>query len=127
MLHLRGLRTTCHGRHVRKLHAMSESDLLRSIMERLALIPGLVYWRNNTGIARTGGRYIAYGHVGSGDIIGLLPGGRFFSLELKTPENRKGPTPEQIAFGEAVSLAGGLYAVVRSVEEAVIRIQEALP
>ena len=104
---------------------MSESDLLRSIMERLALIPGLLAWRQNTGVAKAHGFRIRFGLVGSGDITGVLPGGRRLEIEVKTPTGRV--SPEQIAFGERINKAGGLWFVARSADEAVIRIQEALP
>jgi hypothetical protein len=104
---------------------VSEVDLQRAIMERLALIPGLVLWRSNCGAAKKPGRYIKFGIPGQGDLIGLLPNGRFLSIEVKMPG---GPIrPEQVAFGEKVNAAGGLWFVARSVDEAVLRVHEAMP
>jgi len=103
----------------------SEVDLQRAIMERLALIPGLVLWRSNCGAAKKPGRYVKYGIPGQGDLIGLLPNGRFLSIEVKIPG---GPIrPEQVAFGARVNSAGGLWFVARSVDEAVIRVMEEMP
>ena len=55
--------------------------------------------------------------VGSGDLIGWTPTGRFLSVETKTTTGRV--TPEQIRFQEAVNLAGGVGVVARSEDEAV--------
>jgi len=54
--------------------------------------------------------------VGSSDIIGITPEGRFLAVEVKTPKGR--PTKEQLRFIEAVRAAGGIAGIARSVEEA---------
>ena len=85
---------------------------------RLALTdePGLVVWRNNTGIAEHRGARVRYGlAVGSADLIGCL-GGRFVALEVKAPAGRT--SPEQRQWLDLVRRNGGFAAVVRSVDEA---------
>lgn len=105
--------------------SQSETDLQRAILERLALIPGLVVWRSNTGVSRSGGRFVRFGIKGQGDITGLLPGGKRLELEVKLPGGKV--SPEQVEFGARINAAGGLWAVVRSVDEAVIRVMEVMP
>jgi hypothetical protein len=86
-------------------------------------ICGILHWRNNTGAVVVGEgrrrRLFRAGLVGSSDVLGVLPGGRFLALECKRPGGRVRPT--QRAFLDAVSAAGGLALVVsdiRQLEEA---------
>jgi len=92
-----------------------ESDLMRLIQVRLSEAGHRVL-RNNVGMARTeDGRVIRYGlGVGSSDLIGWTRTGEFLAVEVKTPTGRV--TPEQEAFLRAVSLAGGIGVVMRSVD-----------
>jgi hypothetical protein len=46
------------------------------------------------------------------DIHGMLPGGRYFALEVKQPGEK--PTPEQSGFIRTIRAAGGIAAVVYS-------------
>lgn len=57
------------------------------------------------------------------DLIGCL-GGTFFGLEVKTPENKKGATKLQQLHLDMIEDAGGVSAVVRSVEEALAVLHE---
>jgi hypothetical protein len=50
------------------------------------------------------------------DIHGMLPGGRYFALEVKQPGERA--TPEQRAFIDSVLAGGGIAGVVYSYEDA---------
>lgn len=54
--------------------------------------------------------------VGSSDIVGIAPDGRFLAVEVKTPKGRA--TKEQIRFIEAVQASGGIAGIARSVEDA---------
>ena len=54
-------------------------------------------------------------HKGMADLHGMLPGGRYFALEVKRPGGK--PTPEQLAFLAAVRENGGIAAVVHSFDE----------
>jgi hypothetical protein len=56
-----------------------------------------------------------FGKVGSSDIIGLLPDGKFLAVEVKTPHGRL--SPEQSAFLEKVRGLGGVAIVARSFRE----------
>ena len=52
---------------------------------------------------------------GYSDLHGMLPGGRYFALEVKRPG--ESVTPEQLAFIEAVRGGGGMAAAVRHWED----------
>ena len=109
---------------------MAESTLVKGVMLALS-DAGCTVWRQNTGVGWTGNRTRLPGGdalihsarplraglcVGSGDIIGVAPDGRFLSVEVKTSRGR--PTREQITFRDAVLRAGGIAGIVWSVEEA---------
>lgn len=62
--------------------------------------------------------------VGSADVV-IVAWGRFLALEFKA--GRNGQTSEQESFEGAVERAGGLYRVVRSVEEALEAVEACRP
>ena len=116
-----------------------ESALQSKIRQALAHEPGLVLWRNNSGVADYNGTRVRYGLVvGASDLIGMLtmecwvraPGhdgapvtvidrlacGRFIALEVKTARGKV--SKEQSMFLALVQRMGGFAAVVRSVDEA---------
>jgi len=109
---------------------MRESDIQNLIMLALSQA-GCTVWRNNVGTGwqgkmsrtRLGSIIIDEPRplhaglcVGSSDIIGIAPDGRFLAVEVKTATGK--PTPEQIRFIDAVRLKGGIAGVCRSVEDA---------
>lgn len=96
---------------------MSEAAIQKAILEAVNKIPGCVFWRNNVGAVRKNGRPIRFGLCpGSGDIIGIIVGGRFASLEVKedAPVSK-----DQAAFMDLVRSKQAVAAVVRSADEAV--------
>lgn len=96
---------------------MKESDIQRLIMLALSEA-GCLIWRNNTGVLKNAaGIPIKFGLcVGSSDLIGLTPTGRFLAVEIKTPTGKA--TPEQLRFIEAVRARGGIAGIARSPSEA---------
>jgi len=73
-------------------------------------------WNNTTGAVQVRpGKFLRFGKVGSSDIIGLLPDGRFLAVETKAPDGRV--SPEQLAFLEKIRGLGGVAVVVRSWRE----------
>jgi hypothetical protein len=107
---------------------MSEQAIQQRI--RLACSRGRVrLWRNNTGRLRDErGQLVTFGLCpGSADLIGyrsvtVTPDmvgqtlAVFAAVEVKAERGR--PTPEQTAFLEHVTAAGGLAGIARSVEDA---------
>lgn len=96
---------------------MKESDIQRLIMLALSEA-GCLIFRNNTGVLKNAaGIPIKFGLcVGSSDLIGLTPTGRFLAVEIKTPTGKA--TPEQLRFIEAVRSRGGIAGIARSPAEA---------
>ncbi|MCK6478597.1 MAG: hypothetical protein HUU06_03660 [Planctomycetaceae bacterium] len=98
-----------------------ETRLLRAILRTFGARPGLRLFRNSVGMVRLpGGGAIPYGLCpGSADLVGwrTLPSGvaQFVALEVKTSSGHLAPA--QRAFLLAVVQAGGLAAVVRSLDD----------
>lgn len=107
-----------------------ETAIQRRIMLALSEA-GCTIWRNETGgawvgkvihqagdqVTLTGSRMIRFGlAVGSSDIVGIAPDGRFLAVEVKTKTGRA--SKQQMAFIEAVSKAGGIAGIARSPQEA---------
>jgi hypothetical protein len=80
---------------------------------------GCLVWRQNTGAFRdSDGVLRRYGLcVGSSDIIGIAPDGRFLAVEVKNERGRVSEAQER--FVAAVRRAGGRAGIARSPEEAV--------
>lgn len=80
---------------------------------------GCLVWRQDTGAYRArSGALVRYGLcVGSSDIIGLSPDGRFLAVEVKTDTGRA--TEAQLRFIAAVQAAGGRAGIARSAADAV--------
>jgi len=109
---------------------MSETDLQQRIRLALGTRPDVRLFRNNTGTLpdpRTG-RPVQFGLArGSADLIGYrtvtitpdMVGQQlavFTSLEVKTPTGRI--RPEQTNWLHTIKRAGGIAAIVRSVDDA---------
>jgi hypothetical protein len=93
---------------------------------------GCIVFRNNVGnfwqgtlihkagdqVTLKSARMIPCGlQVGSSDIIGIAPNGKFLAVEIKTEKGR--PTKEQLKFINNVNKAGGIAGVCRSPEDAI--------
>lgn len=102
---------------------MKEMDILRLIMVALSEA-GCIVWRNNCGVLKNAaGIPIKFGLcVGSSDLIGITPDGRFLAVEVKTEKGK--PTPDQIRFIEAVKRKGGIAGIARSPADAVALLSQ---
>ena len=102
-----------------------ETSVQRKIMLALSEA-GCTVWRNETSGAWVGrvihkdgqqvtlsnARLIKFGlAIGSSDIIGITPDGRFLAVEAKTDTGRA--TKEQLQFIESVQRAGGVAGIAR--------------
>lgn len=96
---------------------MKESDIMRACILALSGA-GCLIWRNNTGVLPDRqGVPIRFGLcVGSSDLIGITPDGRFLAIETKTAKGRI--RPEQQRFIDAVRAKGGIAGIARSPEDA---------
>ena len=108
-----------------------ETKIQRLVMLALSEA-GCIVWRNETSGAWVGktlhksgdqvtlgnARLIRFGlAIGSSDVIGITPDGRFLAIEVKTTTGRA--TKEQLAFINAVNKSGGVAGIARSVEDAI--------
>ena len=104
----------------------TEQQIQRAILDYLAAV-GIPAWRQNTG-AMAGAHngkswYVRFGPKGQSDIQGVLPGsGRFLAIEVKRPKGKA--TPEQHAFLDRITEAGGVAFIAWSVEDCRIRLTQ---
>lgn len=78
---------------------------------------GLMFWRANSGKLFLHGRHINLGPLGCADISLVVPySGRFVGMEVKSARGRI--RKDQVTYAKVLTEAGGLYFVVRSVEDA---------
>jgi hypothetical protein len=95
-----------------------EREIQKSILQYLGY-KGYVCKRNNAGMMfstyKGRDRAIKIGEAGWPDIEGMTKQGRYFGLEVKT---RKGVLSDnQKRVGERILASGGMWLVVRSVED----------
>lgn len=115
----------------------SEKAIQNDILVAITAEPGVMAWRNNTGMAWVGtemragvgsmvrvergmvilreARPLKAGLPGSPDIIGCA-NGRGFGIEVKTRTGSQ--SDQQVAFQRAWTRVGGLYVLARSVDDA---------
>ena len=98
---------------------MTEAELQAEILLAVGSRPDCRIWRNNTGVGRTlsGQRVIRFGLVGSADLLGILRGGRFLAVEVKTAKGRQ--SEAQRNFQRMVEAMGGIYVLARDVQTVV--------
>lgn len=115
-----------------RLHpgTLLEGDIQAQIIKYLRheQARGRVIWfeRSNGGGGRVGARWVWFYRLyllgkepvstGKADIVGMLPGGRFFALEVKRRGKRA--TADQREYLEAVASGGGIAETVRSFQDA---------
>lgn len=98
---------------------VKETQIVRDCLTYLKL-KGVLAFRNNSGqIFLNQGdkvRVVRMGLKGSPDIIGVMPpDGKFLAIECKTEKGKL--TEHQKLFGEEVVKKGGIYLVVRSIDD----------
>ena len=84
---------------------MKESSIVKAILKYLNILPECFAWKEHGGM---------YGTAGLPDIIACI-GGKFYGFEVKTERGK--PTALQEAAMRKIRLAGGIAAVVRSVDD----------
>jgi hypothetical protein len=107
-------------------HSAAHTELKRAIRLDLGLEPDVVLFDNPRGHAVNKERkvHVSFGLVdGAGDLIGIGPGGRFTSIEVKTGKGVM--TEEQLAFHHMVLARGGISGCAHSVAEARALIEAA--
>ena len=103
------------------LMALSKAGCLLFRNESAGAWVGKVLHKDANQVTLTDARMMRFGlAVGSSDIVGIAPCGRFLAIEIKTSKGRA--TKEQLRFIDAVNSAGGIAGIARSVEEALLLI-----
>lgn len=99
-----------------RIHEMTaEGSVLDACLDYLRF-RNIYAWRNNTGALRSStGRLIRFGHPGSPDILGYLPGGRMLCVECKAGRGRLSELQRNF-LGNAAA-AGCLVVVAYSVDD----------
>lgn len=101
---------------------MSEREIQQNILISFGSLPDLRIWRNNTGSIKTpDGRFVTFGLKGSADILGIMRGGRFLAIEVKTATGRQ--SEHQKNFQNMIESFGGVYILARSVEDVKRRLE----
>jgi hypothetical protein len=98
--------------------------LVKSAILDYLRVRGFFAWTNPTGAVEIRpGQWVHFGKVGSADIMGCLPGGRFFAIECKEKKGRLSGV--QRDFLNEIERLGGLAIVARSFQEVDVALREA--
>lgn len=94
----------------------TEKQTQNAILDYLALRKDLMYWRQNTGAIKTerGGFYRFTSMNGMPDIF-VLSCAQIYALEVKDVKGKQ--NDNQIAFQKLFEAHGGIYKVVRSLDD----------
>ena len=104
---------------VTQIHNKLQNDILVALSrQNLGL-----FWSNATGAGKSPtGEWIRYGLVGSSDILGVVNGGYFVGIEVKTGSGVQ--SPGQINFESAVKKRGGYYFVARNIPDTLLVVSQ---
>lgn len=92
-----------------------EKDIQRQILDWLQW-QGVYCWKNHsTGIKKENGSWIPVGKKGVSDILGILKGGIFLAIEVKSKRGKI--TVEQQEFLDSITTNQGIAFVARSLED----------
>jgi hypothetical protein len=108
---------------------MREQEIMNQIMLEVGRRPDVRLWRQNSGMAKglNNDTVIRMGVPGCGDLTGVVTVsglGIRLEIEVKTAKGRQ--SEQQIKFGKMVADRGGIYILARSVDDAVLQLEEAI-
>ena len=95
------------------------AKILKALREHPAVA---IVDRRQSGLFKSEERTIRVGKVGVLDISGMLCGGTYFEIEVKSATGKL--TPEQVQRIDRVKYYGGLAGMARSVEDALLILEE---
>lgn len=97
---------------ISRVNDRPEAAALAEVRQALKHHP-LVAWceRQNSGVARIGGRFVRFGWPGCLDVLGQLKGGRLLAVECKWRSGK--PQADQAAFISLVRRFGGVAFMAR--------------
>lgn len=102
---------------------MKESEIQRDILDYLAKRQVFHYRQNTGAFVDSKNHFYRFGSKGSPDIVCII-GGRYVGLEVKTPKGKL--SPDQAEFHRQIIKAGGIVFTVRSLDEAIEAVEDAL-
>lgn len=107
---------------------MTEETALKKSVIAYCLAKGCFVWGNATGQAKhqkgDAEYHVPYGKVGSSDVIGVLPDGRFLAIEIKVGKNT--PTHKQWEFMLTIQRLGGVAFWTNDMDEFIRCFEEIL-
>jgi len=108
-------------------HGVKHSKLKNEVLLSLGRRPDVLIWNNPTGLFVPFGREgapVKCGNPGQADVLAVVaPRGRLVGIECKTGSGVQ--SDDQKNWQAALESRGGVYGVVRSVEEALALIETA--
>jgi len=109
----------------RRVNPDSETAVVRECIKALGVL-GVYACRTHVAklMLQDGRRFIA-GRVGWPDITGCLPGGRFLGVECKARRGGK-QSEAQKAAQRQIERRGGLYIMVRGVDDLIEQLKDAV-
>lgn len=97
---------------------ISESDVLKQILEYLKL-KGFLAWRNHTqAVLRTIGKntyFTPNSNKGAPDILGVFPDGKMFAIEVKTPGKKL--DKYQVVWRDRLLTSGVKWTIAHSLDD----------
>lgn len=109
---------------VARLNSRPEAAALVEVLKALRAHPGVAWCeRQNSGVARIGGRFVRFGWPGYPDVLGQLTDGRLLGVEVKAQAGRL--RPEQAVFLERIRAAGGVAFVARDLRDVLRELEKA--
>ncbi len=96
---------------------MKESEIQREVIA-LARKHHKVAWlsRANSGVIKSGKRFIHLHPKGTPDVIGFTTCGKFIGIEIKKPSTKKDATVEQVKMQELMSGSNCVNGLVYDIE-----------
>ncbi len=105
--------------------SVPESQIQREILLWLEKNTDYLSWRQSAGSLFLHGRKVNLGPIGVPDIVIIVPpNGRFLGLEVKSAHGAI--RPEQKAFKAKLEASGGIYEIVRSLDQAQNAVAKAI-
>lgn len=102
------------------LKKMKETQLIRQILDYCEY-NHLLFVRHQSGMVKTwNGGVVKMGKAGWADILGCHKG-RFVAVETKVGKNKQ--TPQQLEFQRRVTDCGGVYWVIRDIDEFITNLK----
>lgn len=100
-----------------------EQNIQASILDYLAKRQ-IFHYRQNTGaFKRDDGHFYRFGSKGAPDIVCVIHG-RYVGIEVKTPKGKL--SEDQVEFHRQILKAGGIVFTVRSLDQAIEAVEDAL-